>query len=208
MAALLSGLTAAATLAACGVPPSGVIEAGEPASGMFSPSPGPPSPAAAVLFFLRDDELTAYRRSAEAGDSEAVVRLLFEGPTASESATATTELPRLTDASRVTTGADGILSVQLPDRAAPLSRRAMLQLVCTVAQAAPSLPLPAGADAAADDAAHDDDHDDHDGERATGGAAPSSTVAGSVRVSGNGWTMTQSDDACPLAIRSQTQPET
>jgi hypothetical protein len=179
-AALLSGLTAAAAVAltACGVPPSGVIEAGAPASGMFSPSAAPPStPATVSLFFLRDGDLTPYpRRIDDAGDIEAVVQLLFEGPAANETATATTELPRLTDAPRAEV-ADGILFVQLPGDTAPLSRRAVLQLTCTVNHA-----------------------------EADGGTARRSVMSGSLRVLGEGWTMTQSDDACPVKS-PQEQPE-
>ncbi|MFJ8547319.1 hypothetical protein ACIRFH_36200 [Streptomyces sp. NPDC093586] len=178
-AALLSGLTAAAVLTACGVPPSGVIEAGAPASGMFSPSASPPStPATVSLFFLRDGNLTPYpRRIDDAGDIEAVVHLLFEGPAANEAATATTELPRLTDAPRVVV-ADGILFVQLPGGTAPLSRRAMFQLTCTVNHA-----------------------------EADGGTARPSAVSVNLHVLGDGWTMTQSDHACPVVSPSQEQPE-
>ncbi|MFH8975095.1 hypothetical protein [Streptomyces sp. NPDC017890] len=180
-AALLSGLTAAAAVAltACGVPPSGVIEAGAPASGMFSPSAAPPStPATVSLFFLRDGDLTPYpRRIDDVGDLEAVVHLLFEGPAAKETATAITELPRLTDAPRVVV-ADGILFVQLPGETAPLSRRAMLQLTCTVNHA-----------------------------EADGGTARRSDLSGSLHVLGDGWTMTQSDYACPVVPPSQEQPE-
>ncbi|MFI8090843.1 hypothetical protein ACIF9R_21395 [Streptomyces sp. NPDC086080] len=180
-AALLSGLTAAAAVAltACGVPPSGVIEAGAPASGMYSPSAAPPSsPATVSLFFLRDGDLTPYPRQIDdAGDLEAVVHLLFKGPAATETATAITELPRLTDAPRVVV-ADGILFVQLPGKTAPLSRRAMLQLTCTL------------------------DHAEADG-----GTVRRSDMSVSLHVLGDGWTMTQSDYACPVVSPSQEQPE-
>lgn len=108
---------------------------------------------------------------------EAVVHLLFEGPTANETATAATELPRLTDAPRVVV-ADGILFVQLPGKKAPLSRRAMLQLTCTVNHA-----------------------------EADGGTAPRSAMFGNLYVLGDGWTMTQSDHPCPVASPSQEKPE-
>ncbi|WP_326756272.1 hypothetical protein OIE73_35915 [Streptomyces hirsutus] len=180
-AALLSGLTAVAAVAltACGVPPSGVIETGAPASGMFSPSPTPPStPATISLFFLRDGELMPYpHRIDDAGDLEAVVHLLFEASAANETATATTELPRLTDAPRVVV-ADGILFVQLPGETAPLSRRAMLQLTCTVNHA-----------------------------EADGGTAPRSAMSLSLHVLGDGWTMTESDHACPVVPQPRAQPE-
>ncbi|OSP44649.1 hypothetical protein B7767_03595 [Streptomyces sp. 13-12-16] len=192
-AALLSGLTAALALTACGVPPSGVIEAGAPASGMFPPdSASPTTPATVSLFFLRDGELTPYpRRADDAGDLGAVIRLLFEGPAGNETATATTELPRPADAPRVAIADDGALSVWLPGETEPLSRQAVLQLTCTVNHAAPSAPtlVPRVETEADDDTARDS-------------AAPSS-----LQVLGEGWTMTQPDDACPVAPRQEEQPE-
>ncbi|CAL9665596.1 hypothetical protein SUDANB15_07183 [Streptomyces sp. enrichment culture] len=193
-AALLSGLTAAAAVAltACGVPPSGVIEAGAPASGMFSPSATPPStPTTIPLFFLRDGELVPRpHRIDDAGDLEAVVHLLFEASAANEAPAATTELPRLTDAPLVAIDG-GILSVRLPGETAPLSRRAMLQLTCTVNHAASSAPTAVPrADAEAD------------GDTARRSAAPSS-----LHVFGDGWAMTQSDHACPVVSPPQEQPE-
>ncbi|MEU9558223.1 hypothetical protein [Streptomyces fumanus] len=194
-AALLSGLTAVAAgaLTACGVPPSDVIEAGAPASGMFSPSATPPStPATISLFFLREGELTPYpRRVDDAGNLRAVVRLLFEGPAAIGAAMATTELPRLTDAPRVAIDS-GILFVQLPHETAPLSRRALLQLTCTVKHAVSRVPAAVPrADAEAD------------GDTARRAAVPSS-----LHVFGDGWARTQSDDACPVPSPPEEQPET
>ncbi|MFC8420900.1 hypothetical protein ACFUN7_08480 [Streptomyces sp. NPDC057236] len=199
-AALLSGLTAALALTACGVPPSGVIEAGAPASGMFPPGTESPStPATVSLFFLRDGELTPYpRRADDAGDLGVVVRLLFEGPAGNETATATTELPRPADAPRVAIDDDGALSVWLPGETEPLSRRAMLQLTCTVHHAAPSAPtaVPRAETEADDDTARE----------STAPGVPQ--VLGSLQVLGEGWTMTQPDDACPVAPRQREQPET
>ncbi|MER5409306.1 hypothetical protein [Streptomyces sp. NPDC002769] len=183
--ALLAGLSAALTLAACGVPPSDVIQAGEPASGMSSPSTAPRASAAITLFFLRDGDLAPYGRKVDdPGDLGAVVRLLFGGPTASEAATATTKLPRLKEAPEVTIDDDGALSVLVPRNVPPLSHLAMLQLACTVAARLPDGSQPA-------DAA---------GDGTTGGAPTSARPAAtppSVRVRGNGWTMTQPDGSCP-----------
>ncbi|GHE97653.1 hypothetical protein [Streptomyces fumanus] len=194
-AALLSGLTAAAAVAltACGVPPSDVIEAGAPASGMFSPSATPPSaPATISLFFLRDGELTPFpRRVDDARNLKAVVRLLFEESATIGAATATTELPRLTDAPRVAIEG-GVLFVELPGETAPLSRRALLQLTCTVTYAASPIPTAVPrADAEAR------------GDTARRPAAPSS-----LQVIGDGWARTQSGDACPVPAPPQEQPET
>lgn len=190
MAALVFGCTAAVALAACGVPSSGVIEAGEPASGMLSPSSQPSTSATVSLYFLRDGELTPYpHRIDDAGDLEAVVRLLFETSAANEAPAATTELPRLTDAPRVAIADDGVLSLQLPG-AALLSRQAALQLACTVSQAAPSAaPVVPGTVTEAD-----------------GATARVPSVLSSFEVLGDGWTMTLSDDTCPVAPQSQEQP--
>ncbi|MER7486899.1 hypothetical protein ABTY20_13570 [Streptomyces sp. NPDC126497] len=193
-AALLSGLTAVAAVAltACGVPPSGVIEAGAPASGMVSHSATPPpTPTTISLFFLRDGELVPHpHRIDDAGNLEAVVRLLFEASAANVAPAATTELPRLTDAPLVAIDG-GILFVELPGETAPLSRRAMLQLTCTVNHAASSVPTAVPrADAEAD------------GDTARRSATPSG-----LHVFGDGWTMTQSDHACPVEPRPRAQPE-
>ncbi len=186
------GLTATLMLAltACGVPQSGVIEAGEPASGMFSAGSRPPTPATVSLFFLRDGKLTAYpRRTGDAADLQAVVRLLFEGPTATEATTATTQLPRLSDAPQLTTGDDGMLSIRLPGEASPLSRQGMRQLACTVQ----TVNLTASPDAAS-------------GAKAVGGTGHPFAARSSLRILGDGWTMTQSDSDCPATSQPQERP--
>jgi hypothetical protein len=160
---------------------------------MFSPSATPPStPATISLFFLRDGELTPYpHRIDDAGNLEAVVRLLFEVSAVNEAATATTELPRLTDVPRVAIADDGTISVRLPGETAPLSRRAMLQLTCTVTHAASPVSTAAPrADAEAD-----------------GDAARRSAAPDSLHVFGDGWAMTQSDHECPVVSSPQEQPE-
>lgn len=196
----LVGLVSALTLAGCGVPPSGVIQAGEPASGMYVPGPTPVAPTAVIVYFLHDGGLRPYpRKIAAPGDFGAVVRVLFHGPIAGESKTATTELPRLKAAPEVEIGGDGgdnILSVQLPTNVPPLSHLAMLQLVCTVAHVAtPSFPaLAARENAARQNAA----------KQSAGGALaaptpypPRLSALTGVQVRGDGWTITQSDASCP-----------
>ncbi|MFD9000066.1 hypothetical protein ACFV0T_03615 [Streptomyces sp. NPDC059582] len=186
--ALLVGLTAALTAASCGVPPSDVIEAGAPASGPASPEPS--APAAVPFYFLRNGDLKPYpRKVGDPGNFGAVVSLLFDGPTRGEAVTATTRLPRLTKAPDVTLGGDNTFSVRLLEDVPPLSHLAMLQLACTVAQLSYN-PVPANADptGAGDSAAPADP--------ALHSAAPTS-----VRVLGNGWTMTQSNDSCPKPLQ-------
>ncbi|MFI5631924.1 hypothetical protein ACIA8E_21635 [Streptomyces sp. NPDC051664] len=186
VAALLAGLTAALTLSACGVPPSDVIQAGAPASGMFSPDPEPSAPTVIPLYFLHNGDLAPYsRKVGDPGDIGAVVRLLFRGPTTSEAVTATTELPRLTDTPDVAISGDDTFSIQLPEGVPPLSHLAMRQLACTVAHVTrPFAALSADAN--------------QDGATAAPPVhAKRSPGHTSVQVLGDGWTMKQSDDSCP-----------
>lgn len=183
--ALVVGLMAALTLAGCGVPPSDVIQAGAPASGMFSPAPS--VPAAVALYFVHDGDLTAYPRAVrDPGDFGSVVGLLFDGPTSGEAVAATTELPRLDTSPEVTVGGDNTVSVRLPDDASPLSHLAMLQLACTVTGLSygqvPAHARQGGATAAPVSRAQ---------------VSPTS-----VHVVGSGWTMTQSDSSCPARPRA------
>ncbi|MFD9520487.1 hypothetical protein [Streptomyces sp. NPDC059979] len=169
---LAAALTLPLTLTACGVPPSDVIQAGEPASGMLAPGPTPSAPAAVSLYFLDDGDLTAYpRKIGDPADLGAVVGWLFGGPTTSEAATATTELPRLKGTPEVTAGSGNTVSIRLPDDVGPLSRPAMLQLACTIAHTSGALAGPS--------------------------AAQRSPAHTSVHVLGDGWTMSQSADSCP-----------
>jgi hypothetical protein len=185
--ALLTGVTAAFTLAACGVPPSDVIQAGSPASGLNATGPAAPASAAISLYFLHNGDLAPYPRKTHApGGIEAVVRLLFDGPTESEAVTATTDLPRLRATPRARTDGDNTVVIQLPPGVPRFSRLGMRQLECTVAQTSLGAPQPVS----------------------PGGAAPLGTPLSdalpsarhpSLRVSGEGWTMTmtQSDGSCP-----------
>jgi hypothetical protein len=184
--ALLVGLTAALTLAACGVPPSDVIQAGEPAGGIYSPSSQPVVPTLTSFYFLHNGDLRDYpRRFEDPRNPDSVVRMLFDGPIASEALTATTELPRLTDTPDVVIGSDNILSIELPKDVPPLSHLAMRQLACTMAHLTP----PATSSIA---------------EAHPGGASAApkagtrrSAAPRSVRVFGDGWTKTQSAGSCP-----------
>ncbi|MFF5401762.1 hypothetical protein ACFY8K_07670 [Streptomyces misionensis] len=180
--ALLAGLAAALLTASCGVPRSGVIEAGEPASGMAAPDHESPPPTMTPVYFLHDGEPRPYPREIDGpGDYAGAVRVLFDGPSTSETPTATTELPRLPAAPQVTTVNDDTLSVRLPDGVPPLGRTALTQLVCTVAGVPrPPAPQPTAPSGAASSAAT---------------AAP--TTPPSVLVHGTGWTTTRSTSSCP-----------
>ncbi|MEU8591967.1 hypothetical protein AB0C59_34085 [Streptomyces sp. NPDC048664] len=184
VAAVATGVVAALTLAGCGVPPSDVIEAGEPASGMFSPSPHPSAPTTVHLYFLHDGVPTALSRQVpDPEDVGTVVRLLFAGPTGSEAARVGTELPRLARTPDVVVAGDDTVSVQLPSGVPPLSHRAVLQLACTVGRL-PSGPRPAATTPTPTPTR-------------TTFALPHSRSYTGVHVIGSGWTMTQPSTACP-----------
>ncbi|WP_405891467.1 hypothetical protein OG612_06690 [Streptomyces sp. NBC_01527] len=190
VAALLAGLAAALTLSACGVPPSDVIQAGAPASGLFSPGPKPPVPTVLPLYFLHNGDLAPYpRKVSDPGGIGAVVRLLLAGPTTSEAVTATTELPHLANTPEVAISGDNTFSIQLPEGVPPFSHLAMRQLACTVAHVAvPSAALPADTN--------------QDGATAAPPVhAQRSPGHTSVHVIGDGWAMKQSDTSCPDPVQ-------
>ncbi|MFI0238746.1 hypothetical protein [Streptomyces sp. NPDC016845] len=163
-APLLGTAALALGLAGCGVPPSEVVEVGEPATGM--------SPATVVYFLARDAAVgqppEPEGASAEAADGAApdepiaadgpgslqgvprpaaatgadpvsyAVRKLLAGPTAAEAGTLTTALPRLPDASRLaveTGSASGAVVVRFPAGTDQPSVTGLRQLACTVARA-------------------------------------------------------------------------
>ncbi|GHH85642.1 hypothetical protein GCM10018793_54450 [Streptomyces sulfonofaciens] len=126
IAALLTGAAAALMMTACGVPPSSVVEAGEPATGM---------PAGVEVYFLAGGRLVAVpRRAPGTPDLATAVRLLFAGPTGAESSRLTTALPLLPRPPLVKDGGDTVV-VRLPARTDPLGTRGQQQLMCTVVHA-------------------------------------------------------------------------
>ncbi|MFK0115387.1 hypothetical protein [Streptomyces sp. NPDC090994] len=138
-------LGAACPLTACGIPATGVIEAGAPASGVRKPvtaatrptTPVPETSAAAVpLYFVRNGTLVpVIRTAAVPADPASAVSLLFQGPDSEERALGlTTELPRAVAMPAVRT--DGAtVAIGLPAGATALSDTAVAQLACTAAAA-------------------------------------------------------------------------
>lgn len=140
-------------LSACGIPATGVVEAGGPASGIVPTTP---------MFFVRDGTLAAVPRvTARPGDAGAALQMLLIGPTqveahgglATEVPGAPAEVPGAptaaalapTSASRAPeqTSPDGptvsvkgdTLSIRLPSGFGELSPLATSQLICTAAAA-------------------------------------------------------------------------
>lgn len=122
--ALLTGAATVLLVSACGVgvPPSDVIQAGDPATGM--------APGISVYFLAGGNPVAVPRRAPDDSGLAVALRLLFEGPTPEES-DLTTELPRLTTPPKLEAKGSSLL-ISLPDGVGPLSRPAMEQVVCTV----------------------------------------------------------------------------
>ncbi|WP_077801426.1 GerMN domain-containing protein [Streptomyces sp. JHA26] len=142
--ALPALLATALALSACDIPATGVVEAGEPATGVLEPQGTTPAPeesravpvATVPLYFVSDGSLVAVPRELPGGAELGItVLMLFKGPNAGEREQGlTTELPRAGAAPTLRT--DGAtVTVGLPPAAAGLSDTAVDQLACTVAGA-------------------------------------------------------------------------
>ncbi|CAM5257769.1 hypothetical protein STENM223S_08095 [Streptomyces tendae] len=138
-------LAALLPLAACGIPETGVVEAGEPATGVLRPgvtaAPSEPAPEEVPrvnvpLYFVADGDLTAVSRTVPgSADLAGTVLMLFEGPDAQERGEGlTTELPPTAEAPTIRTDGTAV-NVRLPRSAGSLSDTAVDQLACTVAVA-------------------------------------------------------------------------
>ncbi|MFF2940122.1 GerMN domain-containing protein [Streptomyces niveus] len=137
-AGALAVTTAAAVLclsSGCGVPPSGVIEVGEPATGMTL--------SKAVYFLDAESSLHAVARP-EIPDTNpvaAAVRELLAGPTPTESEYLTTALPPDLPQPEITVGTATIL-LRFPKGTPRLTPAALHQLTCTTTLATPRTPRP------------------------------------------------------------------
>ncbi|MEU4985389.1 hypothetical protein [Streptomyces sp. NPDC021969] len=138
-------LAALLPLSACGIPETGVVEAGEPATGVLDPgvtsAPSESVPEAVPvvkvpLYFVQDGSLVAVDRTVPGStDLGSSVLMLFEGPDDQERGRGlTTELPPAAQAPTIRTDGTGV-TVQLPRSAGILSDTAVDQLACTVAVA-------------------------------------------------------------------------
>lgn len=138
-------LAAAFPLSACGIPETGVVEAGEPATGVQDPAgataadrvPSPTVPVDAVpLYFVRAGSLVPVTRPVQ-GSAEpmSAVLMVFKGPTRPErNQGLATELPRIT--ATPTMRIDGAtVSIELPSNLGALNDTAIDQLACTAAAA-------------------------------------------------------------------------
>lgn len=132
-AALLAGC-----LAACGIPTTGVVEAGEPAAGIHQQ---------VTLYFVRAEDgalATVYRTADTHVDAGVAVGMLLKGVGVPEAKVlgVTTDLP---PASATVHTRGGTVTVDLGASPGVVSRTAVDQIVCTV-RANPDTTGPADAD--------------------------------------------------------------
>ncbi|MFL4908377.1 hypothetical protein ACJ6WF_35545 [Streptomyces sp. MMS24-I2-30] len=130
-------------LSACGIPETGVVQAGGPASGIAPRTP---------VYFVRGGALVAVPFPTDRpGDAEAALGLLFGGPAPVDaSGSLTSEVPsapttavRLATAAPRATPPDGptvsvrgdALAIRLPAGLGTVSRLGTEQLICTAAAA-------------------------------------------------------------------------
>lgn len=135
-------------LTSCGIPATGVVEAGGPASGIIPLTP---------VYFVEDGGLVVMPRNTDRpGDPEAALRLLMAGPLAGEGrtrASLSTQVPGLPTAAPVPAATDqaeqepapddgptvtvksGTMTIRLPSGIDRLSDVGARQVVCTAAAA-------------------------------------------------------------------------
>ncbi|SEG61797.1 Sporulation and spore germination [Actinacidiphila yanglinensis] len=177
-AAVAAAGAAAVLLAGCGVPTTGVVDVGVPASGL----PAPERRSSLVpVYFLDGDNLRPIVRDVPPGADPvtAAVELLFAGPP-KPGGELTTRLPRPPVAVAVHTEGQTV-TVRLPGGRPAPDTLAMRQVACTAAGALGSPKAVAVSGGAAPTAA--------------GGGASSSAVR--IEVVGSGWQRDVTDPACP-----------
>ncbi|WP_239096808.1 hypothetical protein, partial [Streptomyces sp. SID11385] len=115
-------LSAAGLLAACGVPPTGVIEVGAPATGLRLTD--------GVYFFVRDEPDTLRAAPRPDASARGALRALLRGPSSTERTTLKTELPKSLPLPGLAASAT-TLDLRFPKGTPRLSARASRQLACT-----------------------------------------------------------------------------
>ena len=131
--AAVAGVGAAALLlAGCGVPTTGVVDVGVPASGL----PAAPDTQPKVrVYFVDGERLAVARQQGKSGADpvQVAVTLLFAGPAAAGRPDLTTRLPHLAPVQVVTEGRT--VTVTLPAGTPAPDALGVRQVACTVAEA-------------------------------------------------------------------------
>jgi hypothetical protein len=120
-------VSAVLLLSACGIPATGVVESGAPATGVRPPT--------LVYFVSNGTPVPALRRADTLVGVVAAVRMLLRGPDPSElKAGLTSAIPPVKSDPRIWTEGSKV-SILMPEYVRPLSEVAFRQLVCTAVSA-------------------------------------------------------------------------
>ncbi|MER7986001.1 hypothetical protein ABTY53_10415 [Streptomyces noursei] len=122
-----------ATLAGCGIEPTDVIDAGEPATGVRAP--GKPTANVQLFFYGADGLHPATRPAREPLDPQAAVDLLVKGPNHAERMRGLSSVVPKFPAPLTATSSAGQVVITLPVNAKLLDPASLNQLVCTAANA-------------------------------------------------------------------------
>ncbi|MFF3541833.1 hypothetical protein [Streptomyces platensis] len=137
LAAALSG-----ALTGCGIAPTDVIDAGEPATGVRSP--GQPEADVQLFFYGPSGLRSATRPAKTPADPEEAIRLLMKGPNHAERMRGLTSvLPKFFSSPTAETHEGGVL-ITVPMGGELLDSASINQLVCTAANARVPGNKPAG----------------------------------------------------------------
>ncbi|WP_411122114.1 hypothetical protein [Streptomyces sp. x-19] len=122
-----------ATLAGCGIEPTDVIDAGEPATGVRAP--GKPTVNVQLFFYGPDGLHPATRPAREPLDPQAAIDLLVQGPNHAERMRGLSSVVPKFPAPLTATSGTGQVTITLPVNAKLLDPASLNQLVCTAANA-------------------------------------------------------------------------
>lgn len=119
-------VSAALLLSACGIPTTGVVESGAPATGLRSPT---------LIYFVKNGvPIPVPRRTSGEVDLVTTLRMLLQGPDGEEQrAGVTTAIPPLKLSPKIWSTGTTEVGIQLPPVTKPLSDTAFKQLICTAA---------------------------------------------------------------------------
>ncbi|WP_328675086.1 hypothetical protein [Streptomyces sp. NBC_00343] len=120
-------LAMALLLSGCGIPPTGIVQSGDPASGLRS---------GVLLYFIADDGhlVPVSREIAEPVDVRQAIGLLFAGPDDRDRMLGLTTALTRTPPPAINTQ-DALVTLRLPAGTDPLPPLAARQLICTTAEA-------------------------------------------------------------------------
>lgn len=134
----LAALALALAVTGCGVQPTGVVDAGEPARGQMpggtdSTTPNASDVGPRVFFIFEGNVLPTVQAGLPTGDADVALTALLKGPSVADQRKGMyTELPRDLTGLRLGQRTVSSITVFIGTDVGRLSKLAMLQITCTV----------------------------------------------------------------------------